>query len=482
MRLAAMAILWAMIGPLGGAAAADKPNVLFILVDDLGWTDLGCFGSSFYETPNIDALAASGAKLTNAYAACPVCSPTRASIMTGKYPARMATTDYFGAAQPERWRRNTPLLPAPYVERLAAEETSLAEAMRSAGYKTFFAGKWHLGPQGSWPEDHGFDVNRGGCQWGHPKGGKRFFSPYKNPRLEDGPPGEHLTARLANETSTFIEQHAGEPFFAYLSFYTVHTPLMAPKADVTKYEAKRAALGEDVDRFVPERKRKARQDQSHATYAAMVASLDRAVGSVLDTIERLGLSEKTIVVFTSDNGGLSTSEGSPTSNLPLRAGKGWMYEGGIREPTIVRWPGVAAAGIECDAVVTSTDYYPSLLEMTGQPPAPQQHLDGKSFAAALRGEKYERGPVYWHYPHYGNQGGAPAAAVRDGDWKLVEWYDDTIELFNLADDIGEHHDLAADRPAKVEQLKRQLDAWRASVGARMPTPNPKYRAPAVNVR
>lgn len=461
------------------SAAADdpRPNIVFFLVDDLGYADLGCFGSTFYETPHIDRLAATGARLTNAYAACPVCSPTRASIMTGKYPARMATTDWFGAAQPEQWRRNTPLLPAKYIEHLAADETTLAEALRGAGYKTFFAGKWHLGPEGSWPEDHGFDINRGGCEWGHPKGGRRYFSPYDNPRLENGPEGEHLTARLAQETCEFIEQTAAEPFLAYLSFYTVHTPLQAPGELVEKYRAKKQALGEAAeDAWIRERGRNVRQVQNHPTYSGMVESLDSAVGRVTETLDRLGLAKRTIVVFTSDNGGLSTAEGAPTSNLPLRGGKGWMYEGGIREPTIVRWPGVTRPGSECDAAVTSTDYYPTLLAAAGAPAAPNQHVDGEDFAPALRGEAYDRGPIYWHYPHYGNQGGAPAAAVRDGQWKLIEWYDPPMtQLFDLESDLGEQTNLVDKRPAEAERLRRFLNDWQREVAARMPTENPRYQ-------
>ncbi|GIS63546.1 MAG: sulfatase [Planctomycetaceae bacterium] len=427
------------------SSASERTNVVFFLVDDLGWTDLGCFGSSFYDTPHVDGLARSGMKFTNAYAACPVCSPTRASILTGKYPSRTGITDYINAGggnQPGKWRRNTKLLPAAYKDRMAHKEVTLAEALKEAGYATFFAGKWHLGPEGFWPESQGFDVNRGGITRGGPYGGKKYFSPYGNPRLKDGPPGEHLPARLANETVKFIETNREKPFLAYLSFYSVHTPLIARKDLRQKYLAKRkkldaaAVAGEFSKR---EHRRRVRTLQAHAVYAGMIEAMDQAVGTVLSGLKRLGLEKNTAVFFMSDNGGLSTSEGHPTSNLPLRGGKGWMYEGGIREPMIVRWPGVTAAGSVCKQVVTSTDFYPTILEITGLKARPAQHRDGVSFVSLLKGKTRKRGPLLWHYPHYGNQGGAPAGAVREGRWKLIEWYEDKrVELFDLESDIGEN--------------------------------------------
>jgi arylsulfatase A-like enzyme len=464
------------------AAAADhnqppRKNVVFFLVDDLGWRDLGCFGSTFYETPRIDRLAATGMKFTQAYAACPVCSPTRASILTGKYPQRLGITDYIspdGSNQPEHWRRKTRLLPAPYVDRLPLAETTLAESLKGAGYATFFAGKWHLGPAGFYPENQGFDVNKGGCEWGAPSAGRRYFSPYGNPRLSDGPPGEHLPARLANETAAFISAHRDQPFLAYLSFYSVHTPLMAREDLRIKYEAKARSLDAAEPRWGKEGERKVRLIQDHAVYAAMVEAMDQAVGVVLSKLDELKLTDRTIVIFMSDNGGLSTSEGWPTSNLPLRAGKGWLYEGGIREPMIIRAPGVTKPGSQCDTAVISTDFYPTILELTVLPPRPEQHLDGRSLVPLLRDESIEPRPLFWHYPHYGNQGGSPAGAVRVGDWKLIEWYEDgRRELFNLREDLGERHDRASDNPAKVRELASQLDAWRHAVGAKMPTPNKK---------
>jgi len=459
-------------------ASPSRPNVVFFLVDDLGWRDLGCYGSTFYETPNVDRLARDGMRFTAGYAACPVCSPTRASIMTGKYPARLATTDYFGAPQPDAWHRNTRLLPAAYLEHLPLEETTLAEAFHEGGYATFFAGKWHLGPEPFWPEHQGFDVNRGGCDWGGPYGGKKYFSPYANPRLADGPEGEHLPDRLATETVKFIEAsvHHQKPFFAYLSFYSVHTPLMA-RADLkAKYEAKAQTVQHNGPGWLPEGSREVRQIQDHAVYAGMVEAMDSAVGKVLQALERLGLADNTVVVFMSDNGGLSTSEGSPTSNVPLRAGKGWLYEGGIREPMIIKWPGTVQPGSECHHPAVSTDFYPTLLEIAGLPPKAQQHLAGVSLVPLLKQTGVpDREAIYWHYPHYGNQGGAPAGAIRAGDWKLIEWYEDgRRELFNLRDDLGEQHNLAAQYPEKGAALQAKLQAWRTSVNARMPAPNPTY--------
>ncbi len=457
----------------GTLAAGRRPNFVFFLVDDLGWTDLGCFGSTFHETPNVDRLAAEGVRFTNAYAACPVCSPTRASIMTGKYPARLATTDYFGAGQPETWKRNTPLLPAPYLDRLPHEETTLAEAFKAAGYATFFAGKWHLGPEAFWPETQGFDVNKGGITRGGPYGGKKYFSPYGNPRLEDGPDGEHLPDRLAEEAVRFIDEHKEEPFLAYVSFYSVHTPLMARKDLRAKYTEKRKQAPPEA--WGEEGTRKVRLVQNHAVYGGMVEAMDLAVGKVLDALEAMDLSEDTVVVFMSDNGGLSTSEGHPTSNLPLRGGKGWMYEGGIREPMIIKCPGVSEAGAVCDTPVTSTDFYPTLLDLAALPQRPDQHCDGLSLVPLLENKDMAERAMYWHYPHYGNQGGSPSGAIRLGDWKLIEFFEgNRLELYNLREDIAEKNDLAQVALTKTQELAGMLHAWQKEVGARFPTPNPAY--------
>jgi len=465
-----------------GDAAAAKPNVVFFLVDDLGQRDLGCYGSKFYETPNIDKLAKEGALFTDAYAACPVCSPTRASIMSGQWPQRTGVTDYIGAAMGDKWNRNTPMLPAHYSDRLSLDSPTLAKAMKASGYATFFAGKWHLGPQGHWPENQGFDINMGGIDRGGPYGGKRYFSPYGNPRLTDGPDGEHLPDRLASETNKFIETHKDKPFFAYFSFYSVHTPLMAREDLRKKYEEKRKRLGL-TDQWRQEATREVRLTQDHVVYAAMVEAMDEAVGKVLAKLDELKLRDKTIIIFTSDNGGLSTSEGWPTSNEPLRCGKGWMYEGGIREPLIIRWPGVAKPGSVIVTPVSSPDFFPTLLEAAGIKPDKGQVLDGISLVPVLKGEYKATRSLYWHYPHYGNQGGGPAAAVRTGDWKLIEWYDDqSVELFNLADDLSEKNDLSAKEVDRALKMKADLHQWQKEVGAKMPEVNPKYDASKPNSR
>lgn len=454
--------------PTGGGGV--RPNFVFFLVDDMGWTDAGCFGSSFYDTPNIDRLAASGMRFTNAYAACPVCSPTRASIMSGKYPARINLTDWLKGG------RRGKLLPAEYLDAMPLEEVTIAEALKEAGYGTFFAGKWHLGKEGFWPEDQGFDVNRGGIDRGGPYGGKKYFSPYGNPRLEDGPDGEHLPDRLASETVKFISERKDKPFLAYLSFYSVHTPLMARKDLKEKYLAKKNKLALEAQ-WGQEGARKVRLVQEHAVYAGMIEAMDQAVGKVLDGLERMGLSENTVVILMSDNGGLSTSEGFPTSNLPLRAGKGWLYEGGIREPMIVRWPGNVRSGSRCDEPVISTDFYPTMLEMASLPARSGQHMDGVSIVPLLRQSgRLNRKAIYWHYPHYGNQGGSPGGAVRCGDYKLIEFYEDNrVELYDLKKDIGEKKDLSERMPEKTEQLRAMLRRWRREVDAKMPMPNPNWK-------
>ena len=469
----------------GGFSACKRrsspPNFVFFLVDDLGWTDLACYGSRFYETPRIDGLAASGVRFTSAYAACPVCSPTRASILTGKFPARLRTTDYFGAPQPEtvqdHWTRDKALLPAPYVDHLPLEEVTLAEALKEGGYATFFAGKWHLGGEGTYPEDQGFDINRGGWERGGPYGGNRHFSPYGNPKLSDGPEGEHLPDRLAEETCRFIEEVGEVPFLAYLSFYSVHTPLLAREDLEEKYRKKALRLGITEDEWGKEGERKVRLIQNHAVYAGMVEAMDQAVGKVLDKLHELGLEEKTVVFLMSDNGGLSTSEGHPTSNLPLRAGKGWLYEGGIREPMIVRWPGVTEPGRVCDGTVVSTDFYPTMLEMAGLPLRPALHLDGVSRVPLLRdGSAIATRPIYWHYPHYGNQGGTPGSALRLGSLKLIRFYqDERRELYDVIKDPGEKRDLADEFPQKADELNRRLEDWLKEIAAGTPSPNPAFR-------
>lgn len=471
--VAALAV-WAY----GAEQPQPMPNFVFILVDDLGCMDIGANNpKTFYETPNVDRLAREGMRFTQAYAACPVCSPTRAAILTGKYPVRTGITDYIGTTnQPDKWKRKTKLLPAPYADRLDLKEVTLAEALKDGGYATFFAGKWHLGPEGYWPQNQGFDINKGGWNAGSPSTGNKYFSPYNNPMLPDGPPGEHLPDRLATETVKFIEAHRDRPFLAYLSFYSVHTPLLARKDLEQKYIEKKKQLSLPEPAWGQERERKVRLVQDHAVYAAMVEAMDQAVGKVLDALDRLKLADNTVVIFTSDNGGLSTSEGSPTSNVPLRAGKGFVYEGGIREPLLVRWPRKVKAASTCDVPVTSPDFYPTLLQIAGLPPRPEQHVDGASIAPLLRGETIPERPLFWHYPHYGNQGAVPAAAIREGDWKLIRWYeDDKVELYNIRDDLSEKNDLAARYPDRVKEMSARLEDWQRQTGARWPTPNPRWQ-------
>lgn len=466
-------------------APLSATNVIFIMADDLGYMDVGFNNpNSFYETPHLDALAQQSLRFTAAYAACPVCSPTRSSILTGQYPARTKNTDYFGAPnghlklpvdkkQAPKNLGPRPLIPAPYLERLDATHTTIAEAFKAKGYATMLAGKWHLGGKGSLPEDHGFDINIGGTEAGGPYTGSKYFSPYGNPKLPDGPPGEYLSDRLAIEVSKFIVAHKEQPFFVYLPFFSVHTPLMAPADLVKKYQAKKAKLGLSAA-FAAEPPRENRTVQEHAIYAAMVEAMDQAVGKVMKTLEEQKLSEDTIVIFFSDNGGLSTSEGSPTSNLPYRAGKGWTYEGGIREPMIVRWPKTIKAGT-CAVPIISTDFYPTLLECCGLELQPEQHKDGVSFFDLLKNPQapHQRAPLFWHYPHWGNQGGIPSAAVRDGDWKLIEFYwKKRLELYDLSSDPGETKNLAETHPEKVLALRTKLETFRKDTQALMPTPNP----------
>lgn len=477
MKASAVVFVAVLLLTASPVAAAGKPNVVFILADDFGQRDLGCYGSTFYETPNLDRIAREGARFTDAYAACPVCSPTRASLMTGLWPQRTGITDFIapgGGNGPEKWNRNTILLPAPNNERLSLDSPTLAKAMKSAGYATFFAGKWHLGPEGFWPENQGFDINMGGTERGAPSGTGRYFSPYGNPRLPDGPPGEHLPDRLATETTKFIEANKEKPFFAYLSFYSVHTPLMA-RADLQKkYEEKRARLGLP-EKWGREHTRDVRLVQNHAIYAAMIEAMDQAIGKVLAKLDEIGQRDNTLVIFTSDNGGLSTSEGWPTSNLPLRGGKGWMYEGGIREPFLVRWPAVVKPNRVIHTPVSSPDIFPTLLEVAGSSPLPGQKLDGVSLLPVFRGESLPERALFWHYPHYGNQGGAPGAAIRRGDWKLIEWFEDRrVELFNVVADVGETTDLAQRETARADALRSELHRWQKEVGAIFPAPNPKY--------
>ena len=465
-----------------------QPNIIFILIDDLGWTDLTCCGSGFYETPNLDRLATQGMRLTDAYAAAPVCSPTRASIVTGKYPAALGITDWIDSAGHMHPLRGQ-LVDVPYLKRLTTSEHSVARALRDGGYATWHVGKWHLGGEGFMPEDHGFEVNIGGCNYGSP-GANGYFSPWSIPVLADAdvPKGTYLGDYLTDRAIELIRKRDGRPFFMNFWHYDVHIPIQGKPELIAKYEAKARALGldklptfEDCGPFPTEDKRDRhvirRLLHSDPVYAAMIESLDANIGRLMDALNEEGLADNTVVMFTSDNGGLVTAEGSPTCNAPLAEGKGWMYEGGTREPLLVCWPGVARPGSVCSEPVTSTDFYPTFLEMAGLPLLPAQHADGVSMVPVLRGGSAPEGrALFWHYPHYGNQGGTPGSSVRLGDYKLIEFFEDgRLELYNLREDISETRNLAAAMPAKVEELRALLDDWRRRVEAAIPARNPKWQ-------
>jgi arylsulfatase A-like enzyme len=467
--------------PVWMAAAAERPNFVFFLVDDLGCMDLGVYNpQTFYETPNVDRLAAEGMRFTDGYAANPVCSPTRYSIMTGKYPSRVDATNWFSGTRAGRF------LPAPLHDRMPLEEVTLGEALQAAGYQTAFVGKWHLGPtEEYWPENQGFIVNIGGHSRGSPPGG--YFAPFRNPRLEDGPQGEHLTARLTDESEKILERFRDKPFLLYLSYYTVHTPLQAPAELVQKYRDKAARLAsagepefaEEEQVWPTDDPRRVRILQNHATYAAMVETMDTSVGRVLAKLKELGLEDNTVVCFMADNGGLSTSEGSPTSNLPLRGGKGWLYDGGIREPYLIKWPGATEPGSVCSTPVISVDFYPTILEIAGLKPQPEQMLDGVSLVPLLKqSAPLPPRALFWHYPHYSNQGGFPGGAIREGDWKLIERYEDgRVHLYHLADDIGERHDVATQHAERVQQMRGRLHRWYRAVDAKFLQAKPNGPAP-----
>lgn len=455
---------------------ADEPtNFVFFLVDDLGWADVGCFGSSFHETPHIDALAASGMKFTNGYAACPVCSPTRASIMTGRHPVRVDITDWIPGAAASR-AYNPRFQHIEDRDNLALDEVTIAEVLKQHDYQTFFAGKWHLGSEGHLPTDQGFDFNIGGHHRGSPPGG--YYSPFKNPYLPDRKPNEYLTERLTDESIQFLERRDRQrPFLLYLSYYNVHTPVQPYRKRVDHYVAKAEQQFDGPVDPIQERRGLSRARQDNPQFASMVAAVDDSVGSILAKLKEASLAENTVVIFFSDNGGLCTlrSPGS-TSNLPLRSGKGWLYEGGIREPMIIRAPGVTTAGSVSDVPVVSTDFFPTMLELAGLPLQPDVHSDGISLAPLLQGESLQTDrALYWHYPHYHGSTWTPGAAIRDGKWKLIEFYEfDETELYDLSRDIGETNDLSQSMPEKTAELKAKLRAWQQRMNAKMPKPNPDY--------
>lgn len=471
----AAALLAAVLAAGCAPWSIEAPNVVLIVVDDLGWVDTGVYGSSFYETPQIDRLAAEGARFEQFYTASPVCSPTRASLMTGRHPARLQLTDWIGGEQAGL------LQPAEYQRQLPLDEVTFGETFRDAGYATGYIGKWHLGREGFLPAEQGFDTSFAVNLAGQPGS---YFPPYENPDwpITDVPDlgeptgedlgEEYLTGRLTDAAVEFIETHRQESFLLVLSHYAVHTPLQAPEPAVRRYEAKAAALGPDGDgNYRPERESSTKLRQDHPTYAAMIEAVDDSVGRVIEALADRDLDDRTIVVFVSDNGGLSTLTrrgfNQATSNEPLRAGKGWLYEGGIRAPLLIRAPGVSAGTVAAPAL--STDLYPTLLDLAGLQSQPEQHLDGGSLVGVMAGRPAPERSLTWHFPHYHGSGNRPGGAIRDGDLKLIEWFEDgAVELYDLAVDPGERLDLAAERPADVGRLVGQLGAWRLQIDANMP--------------
>ncbi len=445
------------MGPLAPApvsAAAQKKeklNFVFILVDDLGWSDIGCYGNRFNETPNIDALAAQGMRFTDAYAACPVCSPTRASILSGQYPARLGLTDFIPGHQRPYEKLAVPRNRQQYMP---LKIVTIAEALKKAGYTCGAFGKWHLGGREQFPDMQGFDetlVTSGG---GH-------FANKSVPDIKLGK-DDYLSEVLTDQGEKFMEQNKDKPFFLYLSHFAVHIPLQARKELIEKYE----------------KKPKPPTGVNNPIYAAMIEHVDQSVGRVLKKLDELKLAERTVVVFFSDNGGLRQHYKKigpiATTNAPLRDEKGTLYEGGIREPLIVRWPGVVKPQTTCDVPVTSVDFYPTFLDIAQTRGSWTHTLDGESIVRLLKQEgKLKRDAIYWHYPHYHHS--TPAGAIRQGDWKLIEFYEDgRVELYNLKEDISEKNDLAEKMPKLASRLKRSLTAWRKSVKADMPRPNPDY--------
>jgi arylsulfatase A-like enzyme len=456
------------------AAENARTNFVFFLVDDLGWADIGCFGSTFHETPHIDALAAAGMKFTAGYAACPVCSPTRASIMTGRHPVRVDITDWIPGSTAAR-AYNPRFQQISDRDNLALEEFTIAEALQQRGYQTFFAGKWYLGSEGHMPTDQGFDINIGGHHRGSPPGG--YYSPFKNPYLKDKPQQEYLTERLTDESISFLKDRSPDaPFLLYLSYYNVHTPIQAYRKRIDQYEQKaKQTFAESQQHPITEHRGLSRSRQDNAQLASMVAAVDDSVGRISAALVDMKLDQNTVVIFFSDNGGLCTlARIGPGCNLPLRSGKGWLYEGGIREPMIIKAPGVTQPGSICNQPVISTDFYPTMLELADIPLQPQRHADGTSLVPLLKGaEAIPHAPLTWHYPHYHGSTWTPGAAIRDGDWKLIELYEyDATELYNLKEDIGEATDLSSTYPGKTADLKNRLKTWQTRLNARMPTAHP----------
>ena len=458
-----VAILFA--GLLQSSFAATQPNIVLFLIDDLGWKDVGCYGSEYYKTPNIDRLAAQGVRFTNGYAACAVCSPTRAAILTGKYPARLMLTEWLPSG---RWDPKAKLRSGRFLRALPLEEITLAEALRKGGYRTGIVGKWHLGGEPFFTaKHHGFDVAIAANDHGNPGD---YFYPYKGQWsipttglkaqwqvLPGGNPGEYLTDRLTDEAIGFIREENDKPFFLYFSHYAVHTPFQAKSKITKKYEK------------IPKSKR-----QCKPVYAAMIQSVDESVGRVMDTLKELKKLDNTLVIFTSDNGGFAKA----TNHAPLRGNKGSYYEGGIRVPFIIHWPGVAKAGHVSKVPVMSMDLYPTCLAAAGLPLHPAQHRDGLNVIPLAKGSgSLKRDALHWHYPHYNSHPSAvPSSVLRKGDWKLIETFDPAgVELYHLGRDLSETTNLAAKEPAKLSELRRELAEWRQKVGAETMEPNPDYQ-------
>ncbi len=459
--------------------AAEPLNFVLILVDDLGWMDLSCQGSDYYQTPHIDRLAKEGMRFTNGYAACAVCSPTRAAVQTGRYPGRVGVTDWI-RSRFQRGGMGTPdsnpteyvgspqrkLLCPPNPFWMERDEITIAEVLGPCGYKTAYIGKWHLGDDAWYPTEQGYDENFGGCDYGQPPS---YFDPFnqpngRHPMLRDGipglpgrKPGEYLTHREADEAIRLIRQWKDKPFFIQLAHYAVHTPIQAIDSVAAKY-------------------RRDDKQEINAKYAAMVESVDDSTGAILETLDQLGLTDRTVVIFTSDNGGLDNG-GRPTENAPLRSGKGYAYEGGIRVPFIVRWPGVVAAGSQSDEPICSIDILPTIAEAAEASLPADRAVDGLSLVEHLKstgGESLERDELIWHFPHYRHAPG-PYSIIRQGDWKLIKFYEGIFELYNLEQDLGETNDLAESLPDKVEELDERLMAALQAMNAKIPRPNPAYQ-------
>jgi arylsulfatase A len=449
-------LLCAVPGWVSAEQLKRPPNIVFVMIDDLGWMDLACQGNRLVETPHIDHFASEGLRFTDAYAAAPVCSPTRAAVITGLAPARLQITNHI-PDRPGFTPENAVLQPAAMLNWLPAEQTTIAERLNLAGYRTGFFGKWHLAGRGKaggegdpvyYPENQGFDINIGGCTLGGPP---TFFDPYRIHNLPSRKEGEYLPDRMADEAMKFLEDNRDRPFLLMLWNYTVHWPMEAPQPLLEKYKSRTGPGLNDT------------------RYGAMIEAMDRSFGRLLAKLDELKLRENTLVIFTSDNGGFS----GVADNRPLRAGKGYLYEGGIRVPLMVRWPGVIEPGRETDEPVISMDFTPTLLEVAGVPGRQRVASDGTSLLGLFQGEdQLHRDAIYFHYPNYAWHGdNRLGGAIRRGDYKLIRNYDDqSVELYNLVKDLGEKKDLASEQAGLARSLDRQLGRWLQKTGAAMPHP------------